>query len=41
MRSVNDEKFAEYIQCTGDENEPFIMDDLIKLSPSIAMQWEG
>ncbi|XP_075674908.1 ATP-dependent DNA helicase PIF1-like [Castanea sativa] len=38
MRSVNDEKFAEYIQCIDDRNEPFIMDDLIKLPPSMAMQ---
>ena len=41
MRSVNDEEFAEYIQCIGDGNEPFIIDDLIKLSPLMAMQWEG
>ena len=41
MRSVNDEEFAEYIQCIGDRNEPYIMDDLIKLPPSMAMQWEG
>ena len=41
MRSVNDEEFAEYIQCIVDGNESFIMDDLIKLPPSIAMQWEG
>ena len=37
MRSVN----PEYIQRIGDENEPFIMDDLIKFTPSMAMQWEG
>ena len=24
-------------QCIGDGNEPFIMDDLIKLPPSMAM----
>ena len=41
MRSINDEEFAEYIQHIGDENEPYIMDDLIKLPPSMAMQWEG
>ncbi|KAK4596818.1 hypothetical protein RGQ29_014731 [Quercus rubra] len=41
MRSINDEEFSEYIQRIGDENEPYIMDDLIKLPPSIAMQWEG
>ncbi|XP_075633805.1 ATP-dependent DNA helicase PIF1-like [Castanea sativa] len=41
MRSVKDEEFAEYIQRIGDGNEPFIMDDLIKLPPSMAMQWEG
>ena len=37
MRSVN----SEYIQRISDENEPFIMDDLIKFTPSMAMQWEG
>ena len=37
----NNEEFAEYIQHIGDENEPYIMDDLIKLPPSMAMQWEG
>ena len=37
MRSVN----SEYIQHISDENEPFIMDDLIKFTPSMAMQWEG
>ena len=41
MRSINDEEFAEYIQRIGDGNEPYIMDDLIKLPPSMAMQWEG
>ena len=41
MRSSNDEEFAEYIQHIGDGNEPYIMDDLIKLPPSMAMQWEG
>ncbi|XP_065623553.1 uncharacterized protein LOC136064962 [Quercus suber] len=41
MRSVNNEEFAKYIQHIGDGNEPFIMDDLIKLPPSMAMQWEG
>ena len=41
MRSVNDEEFADYIQRIGDGNEQFIMDDLIKLPPSMAMQWEG
>ncbi|XP_075654860.1 uncharacterized protein LOC142625034 [Castanea sativa] len=41
MRSINNEEFAEYIQRIGDGNEPFIMDDLIKLLPSMAMQWEG
>ena len=41
MRSVNDEEFAKYIQCISDGNEPFIMDDLIKLALSMAMQWEG
>ena len=40
-RSINDEEFAEYIQHVGDGNEPYIMDDLIKLLPSMAMQWEG
>ncbi|KAK4596817.1 hypothetical protein RGQ29_014730 [Quercus rubra] len=40
MRSINDEEFSEYIQRIGDGNEPYIMDDLIKLPPSIAMQWE-
>ncbi|XP_030939734.1 uncharacterized protein LOC115964595 [Quercus lobata] len=38
MRFVNDEEFAKYIQCIGDGNEPFIVDDLIKLPPSMAMQ---
>ena len=33
MRSINDEEFAEYIQHIGDGNEPYIMDDLIKLPP--------
>nr|XP_023888078.1 uncharacterized protein LOC112000214 [Quercus suber] len=33
MRSVNNEEFAKYIQHIGDGNEPFIMDDLIKLPP--------
>ena len=41
MRSINDEEFAEYIQRIGDGNESYIMDDLIKLPPSMAMQWEG
>ncbi|XP_075636671.1 uncharacterized protein LOC142608899 [Castanea sativa] len=41
MRSINDEEFAEYIKRIGDGNEPFIMDDLIKLPPSMAMQWKG
>ena len=41
MRSVNDEEFVEYIQCIDDGNELFIMDDLIKLPYSMAMQWEG
>ncbi|XP_075636963.1 uncharacterized protein LOC142609264 [Castanea sativa] len=41
MRSVNDEEFVEYIQRISDGNELFIMDDLIKLPPSMAMQWEG
>ena len=41
MRSSNDEEFTEYIQHIGDGNEPYIMDDLIKLPPSMAMQWEG
>ncbi|XP_050277829.1 uncharacterized protein LOC126719302 [Quercus robur] len=41
MRSSNDEEFAEYIQHIGDGNEPYIIDDLIKLPPSMAMQWEG
>ena len=41
MRSVNNEEFDEYIQRIGDRNEPFIMDDLIKLPLSMAMQWEG
>ena len=40
MKSVNDEEFAEYIQCTGDGNGPFIINDLIKLSPLMAMQCE-
>ena len=38
MRSVNDEEFVEYIQCIDDGNELFIMDDLIKLPYSMAMQ---
>ena len=38
MRSINDEEFAEYLQRIGDGNEPFIMDDLIKLPLSMAMQ---
>ncbi|XP_050278136.1 uncharacterized protein LOC126719646 [Quercus robur] len=41
MRSINNEEFVEYIQHIGDGNEPYIMDDLIKLPPSMAMQWEG
>ena len=40
MRSVNDEEFAKYIQRIGVGNEPFIMDNLIKLPPSMTMQWE-
>ena len=38
MSSVNDEEFVEYIQRIGDGNESFIIDDLIKLPPSMAMQ---
>ena len=41
MRFANNEEFAKYIQCISDGNEPFIMDDLIKLALSMAMQWEG
>ncbi|XP_050259890.1 uncharacterized protein LOC126704957 [Quercus robur] len=41
MRSINDEEFAEYIQHIGEWIEPYIMDDLIKLPLSMAMQWEG
>ena len=41
MRSVNDEEFADYIQRIGDGNEQFIMDDLIKETPSMAKQWKG
>ncbi|KAL4619591.1 hypothetical protein ACB092_06G090900 [Castanea dentata] len=41
MRSINDEEFAEYIQRIDNGNESFIIDDLIKLPPSMAMQWEG
>ena len=41
MRSVNDEEFAKYIQRIGVGNEPFIMDNLIKLPPSMTNAMGG
>ncbi|GMY21310.1 ATP-dependent DNA helicase PIF1-like [Fagus crenata] len=41
MRIINDEHFAKYVQRTGDGNEPFTKDDLVKVPSSMAIQWEG